>query len=86
MTWTSSTPEILRVIIQWAYTGDRKLVTEDNVMELLGTSKVLAIDDLADVCESFVYVRIDKDNAKDAIEFAKFHGVDRLTVAATAYL
>ncbi len=55
-------------------------------MELLATAKVLAIDDLADVCESFVRARLDKENARDALEFALFHGVDRLAAAARHFL
>ena len=69
-----------------AYSGKRDIVTEANVMELLATAKVLAIDDLADVCENFVRTRIDKDNASDALEFAAFHGVDRLAAAARAFI
>jgi alpha-tubulin suppressor-like RCC1 family protein len=65
-------------LLKWIYTGDERLVNENNALGLLVCSKQYMLEDLLQVVEHFVINNMDEKNAKFLIEFAKFNDFPRL--------
>ena len=57
-------------ILRWSYTGDRSIVDENSVVELLVASSRFGIEDLQLVCETFISDRLDADNAEGCLHIA----------------
>jgi alpha-tubulin suppressor-like RCC1 family protein len=73
-------------ILKWIYSGDKSVVNESNVLEILKYAKEKGIDDLMKFSEVFVAEHLDSDNAAHIQEFAAVYGFPRLELEASLQL
>ena len=73
-------------ILKWIYSGDKGVVNESNVLEILKYAKEKGIDDLMKFSEVFVAEHLDSDNAAHIQEFAAVYGFPRLELEASLQL
>merc|ERR1711865_1021389 len=70
--------ESLQTILEFTYTANRRLINDNNVMDILHCSSIFGMDDLKNISERYVSDRLDVDNALDCLEFASMLGLERL--------
>jgi len=70
--------DAMLTVLKFVYTGDSALVNDDNVMELLHCASIFDLEDLKNISEHYVSLRLDVDNAEDCLGFASMLGLDRL--------
>ena len=68
----------LSTVLEFVYTGNEAVINDDNVMELLHCSAIFDLDDLKNLTERYISIRLDEENANDVLFFSKMMGLERL--------
>ncbi|KAI8786892.1 kelch ECH-associated protein 1 [Biomphalaria glabrata] len=81
----SLTPEILRILVDFAYTYEI-LVTQMNVQSLLVSAIFLEMQRVVEVCSLFMEQQLDPSNCIGFYYFASMHGCLDLEIKAKKYI
>ena len=75
----------LRIIIDFAYTGELKLNTQ-NVEDVLSAATHLQVSDAMDLCSKYLETSISVRNCVDILNIAELYSLDPLHQAATRFM
>ncbi|KAJ8712016.1 hypothetical protein PYW07_004858 [Mythimna separata] len=79
-------PEALEAIIEYVYTPDSLVITEENVQSLLSAASLLAVSGVRAACCVFLAAALAPDNALGIRAFAELHACADLATAAARYI
>ena len=75
----------LRIIVDFAYTGELKLNTQ-NVEDVLSAATHLQVSDAMDLCSKYLETSISVRNCVDILNIAELYSLDPLHQAATRFM
>ncbi|XP_053610720.1 ring canal kelch homolog isoform X2 [Plodia interpunctella] len=79
-------PEALETIVEYIYSPDSLVITEDNVQSLLSASSLLQAAGVRAACCAFLAAALAPDNALGIRAFAELHACADLAAAAGNYI
>lgn len=81
----SISPHIFRQLIEFIYSGDL-LIHTDNVQELLGAADMLQLNDIVAACSQFMIENLDPSNCIGVYLFGDAHACKELQDVAKSYI
>ncbi|XP_037293137.1 kelch-like protein 3 [Manduca sexta] len=79
-------PAALEAIIEYMYTPESLVITEDNVQALLSGASLVQVGGVRDACCAFLARALCADNALGIRAFAELHACAHLAAAAARYI
>eukprot|EP01112_Ceratiomyxa_fruticulosa_P008154 TRINITY_DN2109_c0_g1_i4.p1 TRINITY_DN2109_c0_g1~~TRINITY_DN2109_c0_g1_i4.p1 ORF type:complete len:553 (-),score=112.31 TRINITY_DN2109_c0_g1_i4:287-1945(-) len=77
--------EVFRVLLEYLYTGDDKLITPETSVELLSLSEQYLLPHLKGLCEEIAIHHIDKENAAFLLRTADLYSCEKLRKVAIKF-
>lgn len=79
-------PSALEAIVEYVYTPESLVISEDNVQSLLSAASLLHVPGVRDACCAFLAAALAPDNALGIRAFADLHACSELALCAQRYV
>jgi len=77
--------DVFRVLLEYLYTGDDRLITPETSVELLCLAEQYLLPHLKEICEDIAIDHIDKENAPFLLRTADLHSCEKLRRLAVEF-